>query len=223
VQYTWSRADKTGNRQGVMNTCKHLSFAFALLIVACAIMYSQKIQAGYVSPSQAIPKGKAPGMQVQLLGEGTQGKEYAVIFAKGDEAHSGLLEFAERYHVGSAHFTAIGALSSATVAWFDPDRKLYKAIPIDRQVEVLSMVGDIALYNAEPTVHTHMVVGFPDGTARGGHVLEAHVFPTLEVMVTVDPIDMRKRLDPDTDLTLIDPSLLSDRDTRRTINKEGVK
>jgi hypothetical protein len=69
------------------------------------------------------------------------------------------------------------------------------------------MIGDIALYQGKPTVHTHMVVGLRDGTTKSGHVLEAHVFPTLEVMVTIDPIPMQKRLDPETDLTLIDPTI----------------
>ena len=39
-----------------------------------------------------------------------------------------------------------------------------------------------------------------------GHVLEVYVSPTLEVMVAVDPVAMRKRFDPETDLTLIDPA-----------------
>jgi predicted DNA-binding protein with PD1-like motif len=69
------------------------------------------------------------------------------------------------------------------------------------------MSGDIALYRGKPAVHMHKVMGSPDGTARGGHVLDAYVSPTLEVMVTVDPITMQKRLDPSTDLTLIDPAL----------------
>ena len=69
------------------------------------------------------------------------------------------------------------------------------------------MIGDIALYRGKPTVHTHMVVGRPDGTTRGGHVLEAYVSPTIEVMVAVDPVEMQKRLDPETDLSLIDPAL----------------
>ena len=69
------------------------------------------------------------------------------------------------------------------------------------------MIGDIALFNGKPAVHTHMVVGLPDGTARAGHVVEAHVWPTLEVMLTVEPNAMRKRLDPETGLTLIDPRL----------------
>src|SRR6202046_1794354 len=161
----------------------------------------------YVSPSAAVPRGKAPGMKVQLLNPGEATKQYAVIFYQGDEAFSGLLEFAEQYHVTSAHFTAIGALNGATLGWFDLQRKMYKKIPVDGQHEVIGMSGDIALYQRKPVVHTHMVVGNPDGTTQGGHVLDAYASPTLEVMVTVDPITMQKRFDPATDLTLIDPAL----------------
>lgn len=171
------------------------------------VVLSQEENASYVAPSDATPKGRAPGMQVQLLSESNGRKEYAVIFSKGDEAFSGLNEFAEKYHVKSAHFTAIGALSGAVLAWFSPERKMYKKIPVEGQLEVASMIGDIALFNGKPVVHTHMVVGLPDGTARAGHVLEAVVSPTLEVMITVEPNAMLKRLDPATGLTLIDPSL----------------
>jgi predicted DNA-binding protein with PD1-like motif len=160
-----------------------------------------------MSPEQAVPRGKAPKMQVELLNPGERANQYAVIFYHGDEAFSGLLEFAERYHVTSAHFTAIGALNRATLGWFDPQRKMYKKISIDGQHEVIGMSGDIALYQGKLVVHTHMVVGSPDGTTLAGHVLAAYVSPTLEVMVTVDPVTMQKRFDPQTDLTLIDPAL----------------
>jgi len=131
----------------------------------------------YVAPPDAGPKGKAPRMKVQLLNPGEPTKRYAVIFYQGDEAFSGMLEFAQKYHVTSAHFTAIGALNGATLGWFDPQRKMYKKIPIEGQHEVIGMSGDIALYQGKPVV-----------------------------MVTVDPVTMQKRFDPDTDLTLIDPS-----------------
>ncbi|EEF59161.1 PPC domain-containing DNA-binding protein [Pedosphaera parvula] len=178
-----------------------------LVVVAAPQGFSQEAGGEYVAPAYAVPTDKAPGMRVQSLSEENGKAEYAVIFGKGDEVLSGLQEFAESHHVTSAHFTAIGALSEATLAWFDPQRKMYRKVPINGQVEVLSMVGDIALYKGKPAIHTHMVVGFSDGTTRGGHVLNAQVFPTLEVMVTVDPKAMHKRLDPETDLTLIDPTL----------------
>jgi uncharacterized protein len=181
--------------------------SYVLLLIGLTSMMarSQENSSQYVAPSEAGPRGKAPKMQVQLLNPGEATKQYAVIFSQGDEAFSGLLAFAEKYHVTSAHFTAIGAVSGATVAWFDPQRKMYKKIPVVGQHEVIGMSGDIAVYQGKPVVHTHMVVGGPDGTTQGGHVLDAYVSPTLEVMVTVDPKAMQKRFDPETDLTLIDP------------------
>lgn len=186
---------------------KQLAYTLSVIGIATMMGDSQETASEYVSTSQAGPKGRAPRMQVQLLSRGEQTQQYAVIFYQGDEAFSGLLEFAEKYHVTSAHFTAIGAVNGATLAWFDPQRKMYKKIPIDGQHEVIGMSGDIALYQGKPAVHTHMVVGYPDGTTRAGHVLAAYVSPTLEVMVTVGSIAMQKRLDPETDLTLIDPAL----------------
>jgi hypothetical protein len=190
-----------------MITFNRLAFALALIGIAAAMESPRETESAYVAPSQAISKGKAPRMQVELLNPGEAAKQYAVIFYQGDEAFSGLQEFADKYHVTSAHFTAIGALNRATLGWFDPQRKMYKRIPITGQHEVIGMSGDIALYRGQPIVHTHMVTGSPDGTTRAGHVLEAYVSPTLEVMVTVDPTAMKKRFDPETDLTLIDPGL----------------
>ena len=80
----------------------------------------------YVAPSEAIPKGAAPHMLVQLLSRGEEPKEYAVIFGEGGEAFSGLSAFAQKYHVTSAHFTAIGGLSRASLAWFDPKRDMFQ-------------------------------------------------------------------------------------------------
>lgn len=176
------------------------------IVVISLVAYSREPDPDYVSPANAVPKGKAPGMKVALLNPGEATKQYAVIFYQGDEAFSGLLEFAEKYHVTSAHFTAIGAINGATLGYFDPHRKMYKKISVHGQHEVIGMSGDIALYKGEPVVHTHMVAGNADGTTRGGHLLEAHVSPTLEVMVTEDPVTMQKKFDPATDLTLIEPA-----------------
>jgi len=71
-------------------------------------------------------------------------------------------------------------------------------------VEVLSLVGDIALHGEEPKVHAHVVLGKSDGTAWGGHLVEAHVRPTLEVILTESPVHLHRKTDPNTGLALID-------------------
>lgn len=163
--------------------------------------------ASYVSPSFQAERGNAPRMKVQLLSHSDRRKEFAVIFGKGDEAFSGLVEFAEEYQVTGARFTAVGACRGAVLAWFSPDRRMYKKIPIEGQAEVASMTGDVALLDGKPVIHMHAVIGLPDGTARAGHVLEVHVWPTLEVMVTVYATRMMKSPDPETGVSLIDPQL----------------
>jgi hypothetical protein len=145
-----------------MIAVKRLGYVLLLIGIATAMGLPRDTTSEYVAPEQAVPRGKAPKMQVQLLSREEPTKQYAVIFYQGDEAFSGLLEFADKYHVTSAHFTAIGALNRATLGWFDPQRKMYKKIPIDGQHEVIGMSGDIALYQGKPVVHTH-------GTTRCRH------------------------------------------------------
>jgi predicted DNA-binding protein with PD1-like motif len=53
----------------------------------------------------------------------------------------------------------IGAFSDATLGNFDMERKEYKEIPVEEQVEV----------------HDHVVLDRSDGTTKGSHLVEARV------------------------------------------------
>ena len=167
---------------------------------------SQSPDDRFISPSRPVPVGKAPGMQVKLVKDTPEEKVYAVVFSKGDEAMSGLTDFALKYGVGDAHFTGIGAVSSATMAWLDPANKVYHRISVPEQVEVLSLIGDVATFNGRPVVHMHAVLGHPDGTTTGGHVFELNVNPTLEVFVTVNSTPLKKRPDDASGMKVIDPT-----------------
>jgi predicted DNA-binding protein with PD1-like motif len=134
------------------------------------------------------------------------GKTFAVVFQTGDEVASGLLAFAREHRLAASHFTAIGACSDVTLGYFDWQKKDYQKIPVREQVEVLSLVGDITLGDkGEPKVHAHVVLGRSDGTTRGGHLLEAHVRPTLEVIVVESAAHLRRRHDTESGLALISP------------------
>ena len=130
-------------------------------------------------------------------------KTFAVIFDKGDEVASGLLAFAKDNNLSASHFTAIGAFERVTLGFFERERKDYKRIAIEEQVEVLSLVGDVALDEGGPKVHAHVVVGKRDGSAHGGHLLEARVWPTLEVILVESPQHLRRKMDEETGLALI--------------------
>ncbi len=143
-------------------------------------------------------------MNARLLFEDRGLKTFAVIFETGDEVMAGLTDFAKGQKLAGSHFTAIGAFRDAVIAYFDWEKKEYLKNPVREQVEVVSLVGDVALApDGSPKVHAHVVLGRRDGTALGGHLIEAHVRPTLEVTLTEEPKHLRRRPDPQSGLALI--------------------
>jgi uncharacterized protein len=141
-------------------------------------------------------------MKFKLIDESP--RTFVLVFAAGDELASGLREFSQEQHLTAASFKGIGGLSSVRLAWFSRDRKVYEpAVSLDDQVELLSLIGSVALKDGEPFVHAHAVIGRSDGVAQGGHLLEAYVWPTCEVVLTESPARLARFIDPDCGLALI--------------------
>jgi predicted DNA-binding protein with PD1-like motif len=131
-------------------------------------------------------------------------KTFALIFETADEIATVLQQFARGQDLAGSSFKAIGALSYAKLGWFNWETKKYDpACVLDEQVELLSLIGDIALKDGKPQVHAHVVIGRSDGTAHGGHLLEARVRPTCELILTESPIHLQKKLDPKSGIALI--------------------
>ena len=144
-------------------------------------------------------------MKVKLLDQHGQ-RTYAIVFDKGDEIIAGLTECARQQNLVAASFTAIGAFSSATLGYFDRERMDYRQIPVGEQTEVLTLAGNVAVdaQKRQPKVHAHAVLGRANGSTLGGHVLEARVWPTLEVILVESPAHLCRTSDPETGLALID-------------------
>ena len=142
-------------------------------------------------------------MQSRLLHEAGGQRTFAVILQTGDEVMACLNDFVARERITAAQVSAIGALSDAELLYFDWETKAYQKIPVNEQVEVASLPGDVAEADGKPALHLHIVIGRRDGSAMAGHLGKAHVRPTLEVIVTESPAHLRKRHDPESGLALI--------------------
>lgn len=182
--------------------------ATALLVVGSALAArAQTTEYISLTTSKPVQLGKAPGLKVKLLSTSGPVKTYVLIFAKGDEIVSGLTEFAQKYNVKSAHYQAIGDALSAKVGVFDYDRKAFKVIPFPDPIEVTSLTGDIAVYNGNPVAHTHVNLATFDGLIHGGHLFELVSGPTIELILTVEPTPLYKKLNTEFDAATIDPAL----------------
>jgi predicted DNA-binding protein with PD1-like motif len=143
-------------------------------------------------------------MQSRQVHEANGQRTFVVVLGTGEEVRDRLHRFAERERLSAAQLSAIGAFQRATIRYFDWEAKQYQPIPVEEQVEVVSLLGDIALdQDGGPKLHLHAVLGRRDGTAMGGDLESGHVRPTLEVVITESPAHLRRVHDPETGLALI--------------------
>jgi hypothetical protein len=143
-------------------------------------------------------------MKSKLIQDG-QEKTFALVFDAGEEVVAGLLQFATDHKLSGAHLTAIGAFERLTLGFFDVTKKDYKKIAIQEQVELMSLMGNIAQDDkGDPKLHAHVVVGKSDGTAHGGHLLDAYVRPTLEVVIVEASQHLRRTMRGEFGLALLD-------------------
>ena len=131
-------------------------------------------------------------------------RNYLLVFDTGDDFMAELLDFAGKQSVLFASFSAVGAFERSTIAFFDLAKKEYEKTLVDEQVEVMSLVGNIAFYEHKPKIHAHIVIGKRDGSAYGGHLMSGTARPTLEVSLSAFDTPIVRKLDNTTNLPLID-------------------
>jgi predicted DNA-binding protein with PD1-like motif len=130
---------------------------------------------------------------------------YLLVFHTGQHVMNGLLAFAKKHELVAGHLSGIGAISDAEIGYFDPQTNTYLRNQQKAQAEVLSLNGNLALNEGAPFFHVHVALGMRDGSARGGHLFEMTVRPTVELVLTTSPRPVRRTIDRETDLPLLDP------------------
>lgn len=192
-------------------TCKMFGLAVlftALGTQACASPHHHVAEVRYITASRVNPHGEAPHAEIRLVSSAPDGtKNFVLVLAEGDEVLTALGDFARAEAIVNARLQAIGAVHDPEIAWFDLERKQYKAMTFHEQMEVLSLSGDIVLGpDGAPVVHVHAVLGSVNGRSFGGHLLHAVTNPTLEVYVTAFPEAVHERSAPEKGIDLIDLS-----------------
>jgi predicted DNA-binding protein with PD1-like motif len=153
----------------------------------------------------ASDSADATDMPAATLINSGEAPSYLLVFHTGQEIMKGLLAFARKHDLVAGHLSGIGAISDAEIGYFDPETNAYRRHKENVQAELLSLVGNLALNDDAPFFHVHVVLGSRDGSARGGHLFEATVRPTAELVLTTSPRPVRRTIDSETHLPLLDP------------------
>jgi predicted DNA-binding protein with PD1-like motif len=175
--------------------------ALALGVAACGASQPRTptLTAAQPQAEQPLPSDPPiapPGVRAKLIGQEGATRTYQLVLAPGAEAVAAISDFVVQNHIQAASFRGIGACTDAVLAYYDPLTHGYQKTAYNQQMEIVSMIGDAAPtpgYGAG--FHAHVGVAFADGTMHGGHLVEVHVSPTLELELTAYPVAVHRAFD----------------------------
>jgi uncharacterized protein len=99
-------------------------------------------------------------MKNKLINDVAGAKVFVLVYEPDETFQEPLVSFAAKQHLGAGHFTAIGAFRRATLGYFDRELKDYVKIPVNQQVEVLALSGNLTeSAGSDPKIHAHVILG----------------------------------------------------------------
>jgi len=141
-------------------------------------------------------------MHHQLIRHGQGSRTWSIVLDAGDEVNSCLQDFARREVLSATSFTATGSLHHAVLGYFESEKHSYRRDVLEQPMQIVSLVGDIALHNSRPRIHMRAMLGGSDGTTVDGHLLEGRVKSRMEIVMTEASVRLHKEYDADAGLAL---------------------
>jgi predicted DNA-binding protein with PD1-like motif len=168
----------------------------------CGIVVADKILGGLLPAAERNQETMKVGPEPTGLSEYDTGKELLARLSHDADLLQSITELARSKGIEAGSFTAIGALKSARLGYYDQKNHEYREIKVDSPHELASCTGNISLRDGEPFVHAHAVLADEMGNAKGGHLLEGIVFAAEVHLRQLEGRKLERKHDEVTGLSL---------------------
>lgn len=130
------------------------------------------------------------------------GTKYIVRIDKGEEIVASLADLCKKENILLGDVRAIGAVDRLTIGLFDTTTKEYYKTTLEGAFEISSLIGNISTMKGENYLHLHITVTDADYMAKGGHLNEAWVSGTCEMVIDVIDGEMDRAFSDEIGLNL---------------------
>ncbi|TYB74494.1 DNA-binding protein [Bizionia gelidisalsuginis] len=103
------------------------------------------------------------------------GNKYVVSIQNHAEITKAITAFVEEHNIKAGTISGLGAVSEATLRFFDPATKEFVDKTFTEQMEITNLTGNISQQNDNHYIHMHVTLGRNDYTALAGHLLTAKI------------------------------------------------
>lgn len=173
---------------------------------SCAALVAAGDGCAKPSPAPEVaPLVQVSGIRAKVVGSSSAGERIQLVLEPGAEIVAALSAFIMANHFVAVHFDGFGAVSDARFAWYDAQRRDYKITALAEHMEIVSLLGDAAPTDDKAGFHAHVGLAKEDGSMYGGHLLEAHVYPTVEIFLVTSPTPIHRKHDDALNSNLLVP------------------
>ena len=113
------------------------------------------------------------------------GEKIFVSLQSGDLINKSLTEISVKENISNAWINGIGAIDSVEVGYMDVVNKKYQKRNFNDNYELISLIGNITIKDGVPFVHTHITFSDTEYKVFGGHLFDAKITATGEIILTV--------------------------------------
>jgi predicted DNA-binding protein with PD1-like motif len=123
---------------------------------------------------------------------------------EGDEIVDSLKKICKKEKIRSAFVSGIGACKSAEIGHYNTKEKKYKTKKLEAGLfEIISLSGNVTIFDGEPMVHLHISLGLGDFSVVGGHLMSAEINPTCEIILLPFDAKIERTFDEKSGLKLM--------------------
>ena len=120
----------------------------------------------------------------------------------GEEIISSIMNILKNEKISFATITGIGATNDFTVGTYDVTNQFYKKSNYKGVYEIVSLLGNTSTMNNEPYIHIHMSAADKNNNVVGGHLNEAYISATAEIVLEIIEANVDRIKDPNTGLNI---------------------
>ena len=120
----------------------------------------------------------------------------------GEEIISSIMNILKNEKISFASITGIGATNGFTIGTYDVTNQLYKKSNYKGVYEIVSHLGNTSTMNNEPYIHIHMSAADKNNNVVGGHLNEAYISATAEIVLEIIEANVDRIKDPNTGLNI---------------------
>jgi len=109
-------------------------------------------------------------MEKLLYKEYQRGRIFAGRLPHGMDIIKSMEELCKQTSIQMAWFSVIGAVSSATIGFYNQEKQEYQSQVKSEPLEIVSCTGNVSLKDRKPFIHGHIELGDNLGHSFGGHL-----------------------------------------------------